>query len=186
MTRGFVSAKKAPKPARLLWERTSRQIRGKGACRLTKDMVDSLRVPLGPHGAEGRAKFDREGRWLLPSGEVSAFVGPIVVNELRIGLLGPALRRLVNLIGESADGDGDLQAPDVKEAALRNPRGVPVKTRRGDCRVREPIDRDIVEHVVRGQAFLLPVEGPGDHPVAADVVIEHPGGKADRRVDQSV
>lgn len=54
----------------------------------------------------------------------------VVVDELAVGLLGPALRRLVDLVGEGADCDGDLKAPDVKEATLRDPSRVPVEARR--------------------------------------------------------
>src|SRR5262249_24118345 len=42
---------------------------------------------------------------LLPSREVCALVELVVVNELGVCLLGPALRCLVDLFGESADGD---------------------------------------------------------------------------------
>ena len=103
----------------------------------------------------------REELRLLPGGEMSALRKLVVVDELGIGLLGPALRRLVDLVREGADGDRDLDAPDVEEAARGDLRVVPVEARRGDRRVRQPVERDVVEDVVRRQALLLSVEGRG-------------------------
>src|SRR5262249_26029468 len=100
------------------------------------------RLEAGPH-------FIDEQLRLFPGGEVAALVGPVVVNELRISLLGPALRRLVDLIREGAYRPGDLQPPDIEEAARRNLRGVPVETRRGNRRIGQPVEGDVVEHVIR-------------------------------------
>src|SRR6478609_11624937 len=63
---------------------------------------------------------------------------------------------------------------------------VPVKTRRRDRRVRQPIKRDVVENVVTGQPLWLAVENTNDHLVAANVVIKYPASKADWRVGDSV
>src|SRR6478672_6348943 len=63
---------------------------------------------------------------------------------------------------------------------------VPVKTRRRDRRVRQPIKRDVVENVVTGQPLRLAVENTNDHLVAANVVIKYPASKADWRVGDSV
>ena len=81
------------------------------------------------------------------------------MDELGIRLLSPALRRLVDLVGESAHGDRDLDAPHVEEAAGRKIMpGVPVEARRGDRGVRQPVERDVVEDVVPRQPFRLAVE----------------------------
>src|SRR5262245_46071024 len=65
---------------------------------------------------------------LFPRREVSAFGEPVVVDQLGIRLLSPTLRRLVDLFGESAHGDRDLDAPHVEEAAGRKIMpGVPVE-----------------------------------------------------------
>ena len=50
------------------------------------------------------------------------------MDELGIRLLRPTLRRLVDLFGESAHGDRDLDAPHIEEAAGRKIMpGVPVE-----------------------------------------------------------
>src|SRR5437762_9095671 len=76
---------------------------------------------------------------------------------------------------------------NVEEAAWRQimPR-IPVETRRRDRGIRQPIERDIVENVVTAQPFRLAVENAGDQLVAANVVIEYPARKTNRRIDDSV
>src|SRR5258706_14930843 len=63
---------------------------------------------------------------------------------------------------------------------------VPVKTRRRDRSIRQPIERDVVENVVAAQPLRLAIENAGDHLVAANVVIEYPARKTYRRIDDSV
>ena len=84
---------------------------------------------------------------------MAALGEPVVVDELGIRLLRPALRRLVDLVGEGAHGDRDLDAPRIEEAARRKMRVVPVEARRGDRGVRQPVERDVVEDVVPRQAL---------------------------------
>ena len=62
----------------------------------------------------------------------------------------------------------------------------PVEARRGDRRVRQPIERDVVEDIVPGQPLRLSVEDAGDHTVTADVVIQNPGRKAGRQIHNSL
>src|SRR5687767_11430600 len=65
---------------------------------------------------------------LLPSREVSALIEPVVVDKVGIRPLRPTLRRLVDLFGESAYGDRELNAPHIEEAAGRKiVGGVPVE-----------------------------------------------------------
>src|SRR5688500_19676528 len=85
-------------------------------------------------GPEGGAQLGAERGRLLPGGEMAALPGPVVVDQLRIGLLRPALGRLVDLVREGAHGDRDLDPPRVEEAARREMRTVPVQARRGDRR----------------------------------------------------
>src|SRR5690349_1520022 len=66
---------------------------------------------------ERRAQLGHEERRLLPRREVAALRERVVVNELRIRALRPAARRRVDLVGEGAHGDRDLDAPRVEEAA---------------------------------------------------------------------
>src|ERR1700722_1980371 len=55
---------------------------------------------------------------LFPSGEVSAFQGPVVVKQIGISFLGPALRGLKDLVWKSADGNRDLDPSGIEKATL--------------------------------------------------------------------
>jgi hypothetical protein len=46
---------------------------------------------------------------------------PVVVKKLRIGLLRPALRSRIELVGEDGDANGDLDAFDVEEGQMTLP-----------------------------------------------------------------
>src|SRR5215831_7344345 len=106
---------------------------------------------------ERRPHLRGEELGLFPGGEVAAFGHLVVVDQLRIGLLCPAPRRLIKLIGEGAHGDRNLDAPGVEEASRGMVRVVPVEARRGDRGVGQPVERDVVEDVVPRQALRLPV-----------------------------
>ena len=51
--------------------------------------------------------FGSQQRRLLPGGEVAAAVELVVVDELGKRPLGPAARRLIELVGKDADGHRD-------------------------------------------------------------------------------
>ena len=125
---------------------------------------------------ERRAHLFGEKLRLLPGREVTAFVELVVVDELGIRAFRPTPRSLIELVGEGAHGDGDLDAHRREEGKLV----FPIETGRGNRRVGQPGERDVVENVVSRQAFGLPVEGAGDQLVAADVMVEEPGGEPDR------
>ena len=55
---------------------------------------------------------------LFPGGEVTALGSLVVVNQLGISLLRPALRRCVDLVGIGGDGDRDLDPPHVEKPVL--------------------------------------------------------------------
>src|SRR3954452_25134030 len=154
---------------------------------LTDNRVPTRRAPVGrrpliceyeqlAERLESRAQLGGVQLRLLPGGEVPAPVDLVVVDEVGVCLLRPAPRSLVDLVGEDADGnwDGHVLAGDV--AALE----LPVQPRRGDSGLGQPEERDVVEDIVGAQAFLLPVEGPGDHVQARRVVIEHERRQEDR------
>src|SRR3954453_5731369 len=67
-----------------------------------------------------------------------------VIDELGIRLLGPAARGLVLFAGEYAHRDWDRDAFGVEKAAFV----FPVETRRGERRIREPVERNVVENLV--------------------------------------
>ena len=63
---------------------------------------------------------------------------------------------------------------------------LPIETGRGDCRIRQPIERDVVEDVVSRQALGLTIENARDERLTARIMIEHPGSQADRRIRNPV
>jgi hypothetical protein len=114
---------------------------------------------------------------------VAALVELVVMDELGIRPLCPAPRGRVDLVGEGAHGDRDLDALDVEEGRAC---GVPVEARRGDRRVRQPVERDVVEDVVARQALRLVRRRRARSARSCGVVVEHPGGEADRRIRDPV
>src|SRR4051812_16925172 len=93
------------------------------------------------NGPEARPNLVGKRARLFPGGEMSARFGSAVVKQLGIGPFGPTARRLVDLVRECADGDGELHAANVEEAALGvQLRGVPIKPSGGDRRLGEPIE----------------------------------------------
>ena len=89
---------------------------------------------LGAQRLEAGAHFLGEHFRLLPGCEVTTLGKPVVVDELGIGLLRPALRCLVELIREGARSHRDLHALRREEAELV----LPVESRRGNPGVRQP------------------------------------------------
>src|SRR4051794_3943213 len=73
-----------------------------------------------PHRPESGAKLRAEELGLFPGREVPALGDPVVVNEVGVRLLRPALRSLVELLREDADSDRDLRAHalDAEEREL--------------------------------------------------------------------
>src|SRR5215218_9635033 len=100
------------------------------------------------------AHLGAKRRRLLPGGEVTALVEPVVVNELGIGLFRPAARCLIQLVRIGANGDrkGDALRGEKGELAL------PIETSRGDGGVRQPIECDVVDDVLARKAFGLAVK----------------------------
>ena len=68
----------------------------------------------------------------------------VVVDEVGVRLLGPAARNPVDLVGEGAHADRDLDALEGEEGQLV----LPVQPRRGDPGVGQPEQRDVVQDVV--------------------------------------
>src|SRR6266403_2575029 len=113
---------------------------------------------------------------LLERGEVPALGDHVPVDQLRVGPLAPDLRRLERLAGEHTHGDGhvELLPREVRRKALE------IEPRRRRPRVREPIEHDVVEHLVVGQ----PRRVLGIRPLRQLLI--DPGGLADRRVGEAV
>src|ERR687894_1786916 len=131
--------------------------------------------------SEPRSELLGEQLWLLPRREVTTPVDLVEVDEVGVGLLGPAPRGLICLAGKDARGHRNGDALGVPEATLV----LPVETRRRDPRVRQPVERDVVEDLVARQfacGARGPVQGRGNRRrrlAATIIVVEKPGGQAD-------
>src|SRR5262249_57523050 len=72
----------------------------------------------------------------------------VVVDELGISLLSPTLRCLVNLFGEGAYGDRDLDASRVEESSCQIVAGGPREGRGGKRGGSQPIKSGVVREGV--------------------------------------
>src|SRR5215470_5717393 len=117
---------------------------------------------------------------------MSALGKPVVMNEFGIRFLRPTTRRRVEFVRKDADCDRDLDTPWVEEAARRMVCVVPVELSGGDGSVRQPIKRDVVENVVPCHPFSLAFEHARYYLLTACVVVDHPSGQSNRRIDDSV
>src|SRR5688572_31566806 len=110
---------------------------------LLPELSGAQRLEAGTH-------FLRKKLRLLPGGEVTALRQLVVMDQLGIGPLRPAPRSRIKLVGEHAHRNRDGDAPDGKEWSAPV---LPVQTAAGNSRVREPGDRDVVEHVIACEAL---------------------------------
>ena len=128
---------------------------------------------------------------LFPGGEMAAFVDLVEIDELVIGPLGPTPRRLIVLAGKDAHRSRDRDVGGVVKVDVT----FPIEASRGNRRVRQPIEREVVEHVVAREVACgmsidrAPEHGRGDRRrrLAITVaVVKQPGCQADGRIRQSV
>ncbi len=114
-------------------------------------------------GAEARPNLFCEKLRLFPRREVAAFVELVVMDELGIRPLCPTPRGCIDLVWKNAYGygDGDVFRGEKGKLAF------PIQTSRRDRRVRQPVERDVVEDVVSRKALSLTVEDARDERVAA-------------------
>src|SRR5882672_8069257 len=94
--------------------------------------------------AESGAQFLDEYGGLLKGREMSAMGGFVPIEESRIDPLTPQSRRLEHFARENAHGDRQIEPlrREIGREALK------VEARGGRGRVGEPIERDVVEHLV--------------------------------------
>ena len=95
-------------------------------------------------GSECGAQFLDEYGGLLKGREMSAAGGFVPIEESRIDPLAPQSRRSKQFAGENAHGDRQIE-PLRREIG---PVTLIVEARGGRGRVGEPIERDVVEHLV--------------------------------------
>ena len=98
------------------------------------------------------------------------------MNQLRVRLFRPTARGGVNLVRKDAHGHGNGEVLGREKVELV----FPIQARRRNGRVRQPVERDVVQDVVARQALGLAVEHARDQRLTAGVVVDHPGGQADR------
>src|ERR1700746_2482690 len=140
--------------------------------------------------SKARANLFYKELRLFPSGIVPAFIERVVINKVVIGPLGPTPRRFIVLAGKDAYGSRDGDVGGVVEANLI----FPIETSRRNRRVRQPIESDVVEHVISckrscGVSILrAPEHGRGDcrrRLCPTVTVVNKPGCQPDRRIRQS-
>src|SRR5262245_14209659 len=119
---------------------------------------------------------------------MASFVDSVVVDQFRIRSLRPTPRRLILLAGEHGDGDRYLDAFDAEEPALV----FPVESRRGHSGIRQPVERNVVEHLVTRELAggARGATGPCNEccrrlPTSVTMV-EQIRGEADRRISKCV
>jgi hypothetical protein len=106
---------------------------------------------------------------------VTAFVEPVVMDELGIGPLRPTPRHRIDLVWKDTHCNRDSNVLRGNETQLV----LPIQARRRDCRVGQPIVGDVVEDVVTCQALGSTIEDARNELVAAYVMVEDPGGQTD-------
>jgi hypothetical protein len=127
-------------------------------------MVQNLAIFLSLRGLErheratARAQLLGEELRLFARREVPALFELVVVDEFGIRALCPTLRRWTDLVGKDAHGnrDGDGLDAQIRKLIL------PVKTRPGKRRVRQPRERDVVEDVVSCETGRFSGKGARD------------------------
>src|SRR5262245_52762142 len=100
----------------------------------------------------------------------------LIVHKFWIGLLCPVLRYRADLVRKGAHCDRDRNALGSEKAELV----LPIKPRRRNARIRQPIERDVVENVVSRKPLGLTVEDARDLFIGPNVMIEDPGSEAHR------
>src|SRR5256885_11444128 len=143
-------------------------------------------IPL-TQWTKGGAHLLAEDLRLLPGCEVTALVDLVEVNEVRIDLLGPAARRLEDLAGEDGERHRQRQFRRRLPGRKRSKDALcllPVESRRRCRGARQPVQRDVVDDPVAGQAArrLAVDDRVRDFRVTVRGGVEHPGCGPDWRV----
>src|SRR6202011_5719727 len=123
---------------------------------------------LFPKRTEARAKLFGKKLRLFPGSEMTALFHLVVVDEIGIGPLRPVPGRLVEFVREDAHGSRDFDALGTEKGELI----LPIEASRRNPRVGQPEQRDVVAHIVRREAFGLPLNGTRDELQTARVVVE--------------
>src|SRR5262245_32426141 len=109
---------------------------------------------------------------------MTAFIKFVEMDEFGISPLGPTPRSGVDFVWQDAhrNRDGDIFDIEEGEAVF------PIESSGRHRGAGQPIEGDVVEDVVAGEALRLTVEDARDELVTANVVIEYPCREADGRI----
>src|SRR5580693_3661983 len=141
-----------------------RRFRGLATCDVGSPLPCDVRKYLSDRSvaqrSEARANFFRKELRLFPGRIVSAFVELVEIDELVIGPLCPAARGLIVLTRKDAHGGRDGDVSGVVKAEVQ----FPIEASRGNRRIRQPIERKVVEHIVSRQvACGVSMDGTSEH-----------------------
>src|SRR6266404_8050462 len=107
--------------------------------------------------AECIPELSSEDLRLLPSREMAALVRPVVMNQMRVGALHPAFRRLIRVLAEHADRDWKrnlIGLPD--RGQCRAPAVIlPIEPARRRAAVGKPVQGNVVEHIVARRRMVI-------------------------------
>ncbi len=113
---------------------------------------------------------------------MTALVHLVPVDDLVKILVGPTTWRPVDLARENRDRDRDFRNVYRGEGSPSKLRSIPVGSRRGRAGVREPVECDVVEHLITRECPLGLATAVGPR---GKLVIEE-GRQADRRIRQPI
>ena len=120
-----------------------------------------------------------------------SLVSLVVVDEFLICALRPTPRGLIVLTRKDADGSRDGDVGGVVKVDVT----FPIEARRRNRRIRQPVEREVVEDVVarevarRMSIDCTPERGRGDRRRGLAItvaVVKHPGCQANGRIRQPV
>src|SRR5216683_3608361 len=101
-------------------------------------------VPQSTHLREALAQFGNEQIGLLKRGEVTTFRNLVPIEQLRIGLLAPHLRRCEKIAFEDAHCNRKIEGHSreiLSETLVIEPR-------RGCRAVGQPVESDVIQHLI--------------------------------------
>lgn len=92
------------------------------------------------------------------------------------------LRDRTDFVRKGAHRDGNGNALRREEAELV----LPIDTRGGDRRIRQPVERNVVDDIVACEAGAFFIENACDEVVAARVVVEQESRQSDGRIREAI
>src|SRR5215467_5326611 len=106
---------------------------------------------------ERGAQFRAEKLGLFPGGEMSAFVDLVEVSQVAIGAPGPCFGSPIDIIWKYGDCDRECDIAGLLSGRNNNAASraiLPVQPRRRGRSVGQPVQRDVIQHVVFRRRLL--------------------------------